>query len=70
MHGWEDDDNDDYEALNKKLMGDAGIGRKKPGLDKKVKTSYMDARRAERVPSEERQSDEMSRKSDDQRSGG
>jgi hypothetical protein len=54
MHGWEDDENDDYEALNKKLMGDAGIGRKKPGLNKKAKTSYMDARRAERVPSEER----------------
>ena len=38
MHGWEDDDDDkdDYEELNKKLLRDAGLARKKADLDKKA----------------------------------
>jgi len=58
MHGWDDDEKDDYEEMNKRLLKDAGLDSNKPGRDNKPqpakKAATMDAKRAERVPSEDR----------------
>ena len=54
MRGW-DDDNDDYERANKRLLKDAGLVKDKRREKSPIEPAViLDSKRAERIPSRER----------------